>query len=119
MTTGGVNNVVNDGGNSVADVSGSAGDLVTRSPQVGVGHLHTAFRLPELTSFKAGTGDVLSGTAGGLNALLSGGANNLLNNAGNSVADVSGSAGDLITRSPEPQVGVSSSIALLFWKHDF
>lgn len=56
---------------------------------------------------QAGAGDVLSGAAGGVNSLLSGGANNLLNSASNSVADLSSSAGNLINRSPEPQVGVS------------
>jgi hypothetical protein len=93
LLAGGANNLVNNGGNSAADLSSSGGKLVNRSPQVG-----------------AGTGDFLSGTAGGLNAVLSGGANNLVNSAGNSVADLANSGGNLINRSPEPQAGVSSAI---------
>ena len=57
---------------------------------------------------QTGTGDVLSGAAQGTNTVLSGGANNAVNSAGNSAADVSNSAGDLVTRSPEAQVGVSA-----------
>lgn len=90
LLEGGANNFVSSGGNSAADISNSGGHLINRSPQVG-----------------AGTGDVLSGTAGGANALLSGGANNLVSSTGNSVADLSSSAGNLVNRSPEPQVGVS------------
>lgn len=92
LLEGGANNFVNSGGNSAADLSDSGGDLINRSPQVG-----------------AGTGDVLSGTAGGANALLSGGANNLVSSTGNSVADLSSSAGNLVNRSPIPQVGVSTA----------
>jgi hypothetical protein len=91
LLAGGANNLVNNGGNSAADLSSSGGDLVNRSPQVG-----------------AGAGDLLSGTASGLNAVLSGGANNLVSSAGNSVADLASSGGNLINRSPRPQVGVST-----------
>jgi hypothetical protein len=91
LLAGGANNLVNNGGNSAAELSSSGGDLVNRSPQVG-----------------AGTGDLLSGTAGGLNAVLSGGANNLVSSAGNSVADLASSGGNLINRSPETQVGVGT-----------
>jgi len=48
---------------------------------------------------QAGTGDVLSGTAGGANSLLANGANHDLDSAGYSVADVSDSTGNLINRS--------------------
>jgi hypothetical protein len=58
---------------------------------------------------QTGLGDVESGLAQGVNTVLSGGANNAVNSVGNSVADLSSSAGDLIARSPEPQVGVSAS----------
>lgn len=54
---------------------------------------------------QTGIGDVLSGSAGGVNGLMTGGANNVANSGGNSVADVSGSAGDLTTRSPQVGVG--------------
>jgi hypothetical protein len=91
VLAGGANNLVNNGGNSAADLSSSGGKLINRSPQVGTG-----------------TGDLASGTAGGLNAVLSGGANNLVSSAGNSVADLANSGGNLINRSPEPQVGVST-----------
>lgn len=57
---------------------------------------------------QTGAGDVLSGVAQGTNTLLSGGANNAVNSVGNSVADLSSSAGNLINRSPEAQVGVST-----------
>jgi len=56
---------------------------------------------------QAGTGDVLSGAAGGTNALMTGGANNALNNGGNSVSDLSNSSADLVGRAPEPGAGVS------------
>jgi hypothetical protein len=56
---------------------------------------------------QAGTGDALSGTAGGTNSLMTGGANNALNSAGNSASDVSSSGGKLVNRAPRPQVGVS------------
>ena len=56
---------------------------------------------------QAGTGDVLSGVAGGTNTLMTGGANNALNSGGNSVSDLSNSSGDLVSRAPEPGVGVS------------
>lgn len=38
---------------------------------------------------------------------MAGGANNALNSAGNSASDLSSSSGDLVSRSPEPAVGVS------------
>lgn len=38
---------------------------------------------------------------------MTGGANNAINNAGNSASDLSSSSGDLVSRSPEPAVGVS------------
>ena len=38
---------------------------------------------------------------------MAGGANNALNSAGNSASNVSDSSGDLVSRSPEPAVGVS------------
>jgi hypothetical protein len=55
------------------------------------------YKHDELTvNQQAGSGDVLSGTAGGANSLMAGGANNLLNSGGNSATDASSSAGDLI-----------------------
>lgn len=45
----------------------------------------------------------MSGTAQGTNTLLSGGTNNAVNSAGTSVADVSNSAGDLVTRQLEEE----------------
>jgi hypothetical protein len=65
-------------------------------------------RGPALTLQQTGLGDVESGAAQGTNTLLSGGANNAVSSTGNSVADVSNSAGNLINRSPEAQVGVSA-----------
>jgi hypothetical protein len=61
-----------------------------------------------LTLEQTGLGDVESGAAQGTNTLLSGGANNAVSSTGNSVADLSNSAGNLINRSPEAQVGVSA-----------
>lgn len=57
---------------------------------------------------QTGLGDVLSGTAQGTNTLLSGGANNAISSAGNSVADVSNSAGDLVTRQLEEVSRITS-----------
>jgi hypothetical protein len=53
---------------------------------------------------------------------MTGGANNALNNAGNSASDLSNSGGDLVSRSPEPGVGVSQpvfpyTILITFSKH--
>ena len=91
---------MNQVGNSVAGLSGSAGNLLNRSPepQVAVSALQPTGRQSAklITQSQTGAGDVLSGTAQGTNAVLSGGANNAVNSAGNSAADVSSSAGDLV-----------------------
>jgi hypothetical protein len=112
LLSGGVNNAVSSTGNSVADLSSSAGNLINRSPeaQVGVSIPRTHEQEDaEISNFhrQTGAGDVLSGVAQGSNTLLSGGVNNAVNSAGNSVADLSNSAGNLINRSPEAQAGVS------------
>jgi len=71
-------------------------------------HRRRSYKQDDLTiDQQAGTGDLFSNTASGTNSLMTGGANNALNSAGNSASDLSSSSGDLVSRSPEPAVGVS------------
>lgn len=39
--------------------------------------------------------------------MMAGGANNALNSGGNSVSDLASSSGDLVSRAPQPGVGVN------------
>lgn len=100
---------------SILFASFFAGILALPVPQAGVSQYHKPDLEHEhpLIPKQTGLGDVLSGTAQGTNTLESGGANNLLNSGGKSVADVSDSAGDLITR----QVGVSKPSSFLMYAH--
>jgi hypothetical protein len=112
LLSGGANNAVSSTGNSVADLSNSAGNLINRSPEAQVGVSTTQSceqEEAEISDFRrqTGLGDIESGAAQGTNTLLSGGVNNAVNSAGNSVADLSSSAGNLINRSPEAQAVVS------------
>jgi hypothetical protein len=93
---------------SILFTSFFAGVLALPIPQVGVSRKPGLITRTVTDPQQTGLGDVESGLAQGTNAVLSGGANNAVSSTGNSVAGLSSAAGNLINRSPEPQVAVST-----------